>query len=123
MLRGWRRASPPTSLVSQLSGMRTTLVGMSDGESYKVLFFVCVCVLTRSLHSHQESHSLAGEERRSQSGESETQAVFLPHHQKLQAVFVFKTFMNTSYYLDNAALVNVVLIIIMNITWLWAVAI
>lgn len=41
----------------------------------------CLFVLTRNLHSHQESHSLAGEERRPQSGE------FVPHRQKLLSLF------------------------------------
>lgn len=49
--------------------MKKTLIRKEDGDCYeKLLFFL---LSTRGLHSHQESHPLVGEERRSQSGESE----------------------------------------------------
>lgn len=39
------------------------------GMAMKISFYLLI-LFTRSLHSHQESHSSAGEERRPQSGES-----------------------------------------------------
>lgn len=43
--------------------------GRMGGWARKIVFYSLI-LFTRSLHSHQESHSSAGEERRPQSGES-----------------------------------------------------
>lgn len=63
----------------------TTLMGKRDGDGYAgfffffVLMFYSVCLSSRSLHSHQESHSPSGEERRPQSGEIEIKPSQAPH--------------------------------------------
>ena len=101
-LRGLRRASPPTSSVSQRSGrgVKETSISYKDGDSY-----VFSLLSIRGLHSHQEPRSFDGEECRSQSGESymlptvtncllSCRSVLL--HRSYIVIIVFKTFMNSS---------------------------